>query len=287
MKRIFIFLIVTGLFLYGCESVTNSEWDLDRIRILVDSTSVPPGDELLLRAIGLTSSGDTLAVDFVSWSVDPPESGVIIPDLENNEYAIFYAAKAENNAVIEAEEISGKRNTITVTIASTAENGCLHQGSILSDETWTPAFNPHVVVSDVIIDHPDGTTLTIEPGCLIRFEQGTGLIVGLQGAGALVAEGTEADSIVFTSNSGTPLPGDWDGITFSNNADSEKSIIKYATIEYGGNNQRGNIWIGQLACPGISDNRIGFSSSCGILARAACDVADNTFHDNDSGDICQ
>ncbi len=287
MKRIFLFLIITGLFLYGCESVTNSEWDLDRIVILADSSTILPGGEILLHAVGLTDSGDTLVVDFVEWSATPPEAGTISPDLEGEEFAIFSANRIETEVLIEAEEISGKKADFDLTIASTAEQGCLHHGSIHVDEVWTTAFNPHIVVSDVIIDHPDGATLTIEPGCIVMFEEGTGLVVGSNGSGTLIAEGTEADSIVFTSNADTPAPGDWDGITFTNNADDENSKINYATIEYGGNNQKGNVWIGQLVCPDISDNRIGFSESCGILAGASCSVADNTFHDNESGDICQ
>ena len=61
---------------------------------------------------------------------------------------------------------------------------------------------------------PDGATLTIQPGTIIKGDKATnGSLVVLRG-GRLMAEGTAAAPIVFTSNQapGSRAPGDWGGV---------------------------------------------------------------------------
>ena len=84
------------------------------------------------------------------------------------------------------------------------------------DTTWTLAGSPYILTSNVVIEV--GITLTIEPGVEIRFNSGTGLYISQYRIydnwyhGALVAEGTADNPIIFTSNAATPSPGDWKGI---------------------------------------------------------------------------
>ena len=63
----------------------------------------------------------------------------------------------------------------------------------------------------------NGATLTIEPGTTILGTQGSALFV-MRGA-RLIAEGTAADPIVFTSNQpvGSRKPGDWGGLILIGN----------------------------------------------------------------------
>ena len=88
-------------------------------------------------------------------------------------------------------------------------------GALTSDETWTGEV---AITGDITV--PEGVTLTLEPGAVIRFpaladDTGGGndtsrseLIVN----GALIAEGTESSRIVFTSNAAAPAGNDWGGI---------------------------------------------------------------------------
>src|SRR5688500_16651968 len=58
----------------------------------------------------------------------------------------------------------------------------------------------------------DGATLTIEPGTIIQGEKSSrGALIVTRGT-KLVANGTKANPIVFTSDAATPAPGDWGGI---------------------------------------------------------------------------
>jgi hypothetical protein len=85
-------------------------------------------------------------------------------------------------------------------------------------------------------------TLTIEPGVILRFPP-----LGAAGApqlrfggngnspdnkvGVLVAMGTAAEPIVFTSGAATPAPGDWGGIWLDT---ATGSRLDHVVIEYAG-----------------------------------------------------
>ena len=59
---------------------------------------------------------------------------------------------------------------------------------------------------------PEGRTLTIEPGVVVRATTGSDVYIAVQQGGTILAEGTSSNPIVFTSNSSTPNPGDWGGL---------------------------------------------------------------------------
>ena len=97
---------------------------------------------------------------------------------------------------------------------------------------------------------PAGKTLTIAPGAVVKGDGGNGCDPGfdfgqecsIEVKGSLVAVGTSAQPIVFTSindnsaggttGSGTPEAGDWDGISAnaSGSVDIEHADISYARI---------------------------------------------------------
>jgi len=82
-------------------------------------------------------------------------------------------------------------------------------GQITSNTTWTKANSPYIVTSSVLVNQ--GVTLTIEPGVTVKFDSAK----ALQVEGELIARGTEAEPIVFTSNQPSPAPGDWGNILFT------------------------------------------------------------------------
>jgi hypothetical protein len=88
-----------------------------------------------------------------------------------------------------------------------------------------------------------GTTpvkLTIEPGVVMKFKknQAAGLVIdsGSQARlanGTLVAVGTAAKPIVFTSQASPAAAGDWLGLTFGNQLTAANQI-EYAQLRYAG-----------------------------------------------------
>lgn len=111
-------------------------------------------------------------------------------------------------------------------------------GPIISNTTWTLANSPYIAIASVQV--MTGVTLTIEPGVVVKFQQGKILQVD----GALVARGTPSKEIIFTSAKPNPSAGDWGNIQFSASAAPTTmaadgsyiggSVIEHCTIEYAG-----------------------------------------------------
>jgi hypothetical protein len=80
-------------------------------------------------------------------------------------------------------------------------------GGIFSNTTWTKINSPYIVIDTVVVF--PGVILTIEPGVNVQFVNSVRLEIR---QATIIANGTVNDSITFTSNSGSPLPGIWDGI---------------------------------------------------------------------------
>ncbi|MCX8043735.1 MAG: hypothetical protein N3B18_06385, partial [Desulfobacterota bacterium] len=66
-------------------------------------------------------------------------------------------------------------------------------GNIISNTTWTIGGSPYIVSGGVQV-YPN-ITLTIDPGVEVRFNKDAGLKIG----GTLIAQGTQADPILFTA----------------------------------------------------------------------------------------
>lgn len=132
-------------------------------------------------------------------------------------------------------------------------------GTITTNTTWT-SNNVYLLSGVVYVDSL--VTLTIQPGTIIRGNGGNSSLLVERG-GKLIAEGTQCNPIVFTSNSptGSRAPGQWGGILLLGRArhnlgpnniiegldpanienyhggtdDNDNSgSLKYVRIEYGG-----------------------------------------------------
>ncbi len=125
---------------------------------------------------------------------------------------------------------AGDTDAFTMEITIEAPEVYEHRGDITQDETWEAGV--HHITGDVNVEN---ATLTIEPGAVVRFSQGTALYVayGSANSGQLVANGVDDNDILFTSASASPSNGDWEYIWFDNGT-STASAMTYCTFEYGG-----------------------------------------------------
>ena len=160
-------------------------------------------------------------------------------------------------------------------------------GNITTDTTWTLAGSPYIVTSSINAYSTSAPVLTIEPGVTVKFNQNTGITVGYNNGytafpGALNAVGTAESPIVFTSNQATPTPGYWSGITFNNETVDASTVLDYVTVEYGGGNGSGNLYL-TSASPTIKNCTIRKSSTSGIsAASSSAIIQDSTILDNSS-----
>ncbi|HSC89322.1 MAG TPA: hypothetical protein VLC09_18695 [Polyangiaceae bacterium] len=104
---------------------------------------------------------------------------------------------------------------------------------------------PYDFDTDLHIEPDDETDITfeIEAGSTLRFHDGYGVYLG-SGTGTaeaisnprrvkLLAEGTEAAPITFTSSEATPAAGDWIGVVWGGGP-SSGNVMSYVTIDFAG-----------------------------------------------------
>jgi len=107
-------------------------------------------------------------------------------------------------------------------------------GVISTNTTWTKAGSPYIITNNLLVN--SGVTLTIDPGVTVKFNPTFYLKI----QGQIIASGTQADSITFTSNNSSPNMGAWSKIwliSTSTNFDGtynyvSGSIFKYCKISY-------------------------------------------------------
>jgi len=153
---------------------------------------------------------------------------------------------------------------------------------IVSSATWRDLGVPYIAAEEISLDDRTGTppVLTIAPGVRLEFLEAA---IDVE-SGALIADGT-GGRITFTRYSNSEP---WDGIYLRSTPDAPQSILRDCLIEYAGF-EGGNVMCDSCA-PIIEGNEISHSSQFGILLHHSelnpdSLLAENRFHDNDSGDV--
>lgn len=89
-------------------------------------------------------------------------------------------------------------------------------GNLTSDLTLTSGV-AHNLIGTLLVK--DGATLTIEAGTTINaLAGGTDVYILVEKGGKIIADGTAANPIKFTSSATVPKPGDWGGIIINGKA---------------------------------------------------------------------
>ena len=114
---------------------------------------------------------------------------------------------------------------LATALQSTSET--IFVGGVMDQsETWT-SDNEYIVYQDLII--PDGITLTIREGVLVKINNSLGIIVD---DGIIKVNGTQADSVKFIPNHSAPWQTwKWSGLIIRKANGENKSNIKYARLE--------------------------------------------------------
>lgn len=166
-------------------------------------------------------------------------------------------AKAYDNAG------NSQQAAISVNIGTTG--GTIHNQDITADETWYPSGNPHIIETDISVEN--GATLTIMPGCIVKFKNDKELYCGYGQAGAIVAEGKPDSLIKFTSFASNPAPGAWRNVGVYSWAMSN-TRFKYCEFEYGGSSSSyGTVYVRGAAIR-FDNCKISNSAERGIIAES-------------------
>ncbi|MBN2891097.1 MAG: hypothetical protein JXL97_04450, partial [Bacteroidales bacterium] len=109
-------------------------------------------------------------------------------------------------------------------------NGEIFITEDITENTIWEAKNTYIIEGCISVQ----ADLTIEPGTTIKFNPASKLTIGDVAYGSMVADGTEDEPIIFTSNAKIKSAGDWEYIEFAQYNSSSRSSMTYCTIEYGG-----------------------------------------------------
>lgn len=101
----------------------------------------------------------------------------------------------------------------------------------ISTDTQLSKKETYLLLGDVFVT--DSTTLSIEPGTVILADYKSKASLFISNGSKIMAEGTQTDPIVFSSNRGVKKKGDWGGIFILGNAPVNKIGDKWDLLEYG------------------------------------------------------
>ncbi len=153
----------------------------------------------------------------------------------------------------------------------------VNRSGINQSGTW-PATDAPFRFGGTTDIHSD---ITVEAGAQFLFAQGARIDV--ESDGSFKAVGTTTDKITFLGEVATK--GYWEGINFiSNNPLNE---LTHTEVAHGGSDGWANVWVqssGQLT---LTESYIHHSSGWGVYVEnnATTTINNNTFSENDSGDV--
>ncbi len=121
--------------------------------------------------------------------------------------------------------------------------GTLSSNAVLARRDVAGINNIAYIIDNLTIS--PNATLTIAPGVVLKFSNGG---AGISVQGALIADGTATQNIVFTSirddsnggdtnndgNGSSPGRGDWDNIDFSASSADSLNVLRNCQLRYGG-----------------------------------------------------
>ncbi len=274
MKRSVKIAALAGvLLLLGCPTDTVSP--VVTIVLPVNGAVLAPGN-VTIKAVA-TDNKSVVKVEFFAGTTKIGEDATGTADT----FDISWTAAA-GSYTLKAVAWDGADNSAEHSIAVTIIPGggtgpTHHSGEITQDETWYPSGNPHIIDSDVYTG--DNVTLTIKPGCIIRFAAGTELYCGYGKQGAIIAEGTPDSVILFTSNAAAPAPGDWHSVGAYGYSMANTSF-KHCIFEYGGSSENYGMFAVENSGVKISHCTFRHSSTYGIRA-----LGDGYFRQLDSNTV--
>lgn len=119
--------------------------------------------------------------------------------------------------------------------------GAVNLSGIFSEDLTLEAGTEYLLNGALIMD--EGATLTIPAGTTIKAIKtgvGAGTYIAISQGAKIMAEGTAAEPIVFTSNQSSPEAGDWGGLIILGEApinsvvEGDTSTSEIANLPYGG-----------------------------------------------------
>ncbi len=259
------FIIIFGLILFSIQAL-YATITVDGFCYLENATD-HSGTKVLFNAVSASAVTDSIFTN---------TNGSFILAIEEGIYTVHYSHDGWQPYTIPGD--------IPLFVDTTLDDVTLSSGVMIEvsgpqSGIWS-SNNIYQVIGDISV--ANGDSLIIEPGVTVKFMD----YYSFKIYGKLVAVGSEADTIRFTSGQITGNPSDWDRIHFQSGSDSN-SIISYSIIDYASN----GIYCSNSS-PNLSNNVIrnnGFYLEEGGIycSSSSPTISNNTINNNVCGIYCR
>lgn len=214
MKTIFKSLNLIAVLVLLLAMVTSCEEDVKVTGIELDKVSA---DVIIGENLDLTVIFDPIDATNknITWESSAPAVATVTDGVING-VALGTAtikATSQDNTLLQA--------TCEVTVIPSNGQQITVTGDITSDTKWYA--NARYFLSGFVYVK-NNSTLTIEPGTIIKGVSGTKAALIIERGSKIMAQGTQSKPIVFTSNEpkGERAYGDWGGLVLCGNAPTNK-----------------------------------------------------------------
>jgi RHS repeat-associated protein len=242
----------------------NQEWTANQVQGISGTVIVPagvtltidpgtivkalPGAQIVVQSGGILNAAGSSSLPVIFTAFDDSSVG------GDTDFTggLSAATPGEWNGI--SVQGGGEFNTNSYT---GIRYGALAEGGTLTANTAWLGSQLYQVTSTVVV--PAGVTLTIQPGTIVKFGANAGISV--QAGGQLIAQGTLAQPIYFTSlnddslgsaaigSSGTPAPGDWGMIAI----DGGNASFDHVHLLYGGGPPNASGMVGMIETGGAAN----------------------------------
>ena len=258
------------------EIAANEIWSKDKVHLVVGKLDVKNGVSLTIADSTVVKFWKSSYLNVDAGSTLNVQSNAVLTRAEDDEVA--GDTNKDGNLSQPMIGTPYYRGNGTFNIDQTVDIKYLLQtraGTLTANETWLGSQVYHLTGTVTV---PSGVTLTIMPGAIIKFDKNCSLIVNT--GGTLIAEGTAAQPIVFTSikddeyggdtngdgDLTRPQPGDWHQIY----AHGGTVRMNYTRVYYGSNDGSGPGCLevdnnGQFI---FNNSILSFTKHCGIRSQS-------------------
>lgn len=231
---------------------------------------------------------------------DHPDDGILSTEarfvdntIQRNRYAIGAWGRTGNsyvdNSGIDGNIITG--NTYNNAISLRGGSSASLLDTLKSAFPAAITSKTYVAIEDIQVS--SGNTLVVQPGVNVKFQRFTGRGPAFNLYGTLLAQGTQANPIVFTSwrdsvaggktttptDWGVPLPGDIYYIAFRNGAGN--SVVRYCQFKFGaGDGSQALYFDANLGSMAFRNNVVRRSANAGIIVSNTALAIDSTTVDS-------
>jgi parallel beta-helix repeat protein len=178
-----------------------------------------PQEIMVGEAVGFQDSSIAVNAPIVAWEWDFDQDSVV-DSYEQNPSDYVYNSHGTYYPLLRVIDSQGYSH-VTVRQVSVLPEVLSVAGNVSG--TWT-SDRTYLVVNDIEVAY--GSSLVIEPGCLILFEG----FYTLNNYGQIHAVGTEGERVLFSSSAEVKHPGDWNCIAF--HGTTATGLLEYCLVEY-------------------------------------------------------